>query len=88
MFHTRIFEFVAEFIGDDGRSGEHRDIFEHLFFAVSESRSLDGEDIENTLEFIEDDSCKCISFHIFRDDDEIALTGSGKLFEDRKKVFE
>ena len=78
MFDIRIFELVSCLIGDKRSTREDREILEHFFFTITKTRSLDTEDGEDSLEFIQDDPCQRLSVDIISDDDKFSTSRSCK----------
>lgn len=69
-----IFELVPELIRYECRTGEDSEVFEHFFFTVAKTRSLNPENSEDSFEFIQDDTSERLSIDIIGDDDELTAT--------------
>ena len=69
-----ILKFVSSLISDECCTCEYCEISEYFFFLISESWSLDSKNGENSLQFVENDSCQSLSINIISDDDELAFT--------------
>lgn len=74
VFDRRILELVARLIGDERRTREDGEISEYFFLPIAKSWSLDSEDSENSLEFVENNPRQCLSIYIISDDDEFTTT--------------
>lgn len=74
VFDRRILELVARLIGDESCSCEDSEILEYFFLPIAKSWSLDPEDSENSLEFVENNPRQCLSIDIISDDDEFTTT--------------
>lgn len=88
MIEVCIFELVSCLIRDESCTCEYGEIFEHFFFLVTKTRSLDAEDGEDSFELVEDDSCECLSIDIICDDDEFTLATLSKGFQYSKDILE
>jgi len=50
--HIHVFQFHSDIFGDHPAAGQNRDIFQHGFAAVAETRGLDGAAAEGPFQFI------------------------------------
>ncbi len=67
-----VLELVPSLICDECRTCEDREVSEHLPLLIAESWSLDPEDSENSLEFVQYYPRESLTIDIVRDDDEFA----------------
>lgn len=66
-----ILELVPSLIRDECRTREDGEISEHLTLFITKSWSLDPEDSENSLEFVQDNTRESLTIDIVCDDDEL-----------------
>ena len=53
---------------------------------VQHSRSLDGQDVEDTTEFVHHQRCECLTIHIFSNHDKFALALLRQLLKQRQDM--
>src|SRR5690606_30675635 len=62
-----ILQLDAEILGDYLAGGQHRDVLEHGFAAVSEAGSLDGRYLEATTQLVDDQRGERLALDVFGD---------------------
>ena len=77
----------AFLLADDGAAGEDSDVFQHLFAAVAEARSLHGADLQLCTQTVDNQCCQCLAVHILCDDEQRSAALYCRL-QDRKQLFE
>ena len=86
VFHGGGFQLAAHFFGDDGAAGQDSDILQHGFAAVTKARSLDGQNVEHTAQFVQNQGGQCFAVDIFGNDDQFALADLDQFLEERNDV--
>src|SRR5437667_3358930 len=87
VFETDRFELDAEIFGDALATSQDRNVFHHLFAAITEAGGLDGADVDCAAQFVYDQRCEGFAFDIFSDDQQW-LAGLGYFFEDGEQLFD
>src|SRR6185369_5012237 len=67
IFEFDVLEFDTEVLADDFAPSENRDVFEHRLATITESRSLDGSDVQRAAQLVNNESGECFTFNIFSD---------------------
>ena len=82
-----LLELDTFLFADNGTTGENGDIFEHLFSAIAEARSLYGAYLQLRTKAVDNERRESFAIYIFGDDQERpSALYSG--FENRKEFFE
>src|SRR5580698_153069 len=82
FFHQNLFRFAqvvqgrllerqADLVGNDRAAREDRDVLQHGFTTIAEARRLDGGDLDDAADRVDDQRGECLAFHIFRDDQQL-----------------
>ena len=66
-------ELETEVFGDDLATGEDGDVFEHLFAAVAEARSLNGAGGHGATQLVDHEGGQSFAFDVFSHDEERLL---------------
>src|SRR5690606_13667572 len=65
-----VFELGAKILGDELAAGEDCDVLEHGLAPLTEAGSLDGRDVEDALDTVDDQGGQRLSFDVLSDDEE------------------
>src|SRR5690606_11973364 len=84
VFEGSVFEAEAHFFGNNPSSGESSDVFQNFFSSVAEGWSFDGERVEPSSKFIQDQRGESFSINVFSNDDELLFASLRELFEQRE----
>src|SRR5258708_6435991 len=66
-----LFQGQTDFIGDDRSTGEDRDVLQHRLATIAEARRLDGGDLDDAADRVDDQRGQCLAFDIFRNDQQL-----------------
>jgi hypothetical protein len=79
-----LFELDVKLVGEDSATGKDSKVTQDRLAVVTESRSLNSNDLELTTELVQDASSKGLAVNVFGDDDEgtTLLSGSFEGWED------
>src|SRR5271165_2267472 len=84
VVQRRFLERQADFIGDHRAAREDGDVLQHGFTAIAEAGSLDGGDLDDAADGVDDQRRKRLAFDVFRNDQQLTATlGNG--FEQRQQ---
>jgi MarC family membrane protein len=83
--HTdrHVLKLDTEVRGDHATAGEYRDIFQHRFATIAETRCLNGRNFEATTQLVHDKGRECLAFDLLSDDEE-GLAGLHHRLEERQ----
>src|SRR5260370_1835442 len=70
----RLLERQPDFIGNDLAARQDRDVLQHGLATIAEARRLDGGDLDDSADRVDDEGGQCFAFHIFRHDQELSAT--------------
>ncbi|MPM47325.1 hypothetical protein SDC9_94034 [bioreactor metagenome] len=84
--HNR-FQFAAGLFRDNLGAGEDGNILQHSLAAITKTRGFDGEDVEHTTQFVQDQGGQCFAVDIFSDDDQVSFAGLDKFLEHRHDIL-
>ncbi len=84
-FEPSVLELQADFFGDDGSTGQNRDVLEHGLAALTEARCLDGNGAEGAADLVDDQGGEGFAFQVLSDDHE-GLASLHDLLEHRHEV--
>jgi hypothetical protein len=65
-----VLKLDAEILGDCGAAGQHSDVLQHGFAAITKAGSLDGGNLETAAQLINDESRERLTFDVFRNDEQ------------------
>src|ERR1700731_3062204 len=68
----RFLERQADFVGNDRAAREDRNVLQHRFAAITKARRLDGGDLDDAADGVDDQGGKRFAFHIFRHDQQLS----------------
>ena len=68
LFQRGFFETQANFFGDHCRAGQHSDVFQHGFAAVTEARRLNGCNFDDAADGVDHQGGQGFAFNVFSDD--------------------
>ena len=80
-----LLERQADFLGDDLAAGQDGDVLEHGLATVTEARRLDGDDLEDAADRVDDQRRERFAFD-FLGDDQQRTAGLGHLLERRQEI--
>jgi hypothetical protein len=80
-----LLERQADFLGDHLAAGQDRDVLEHRLATITEARRLDGDDLEDPAQRVDDERRERLAFD-FLGDDEQRTARLGNLLERRQEV--
>src|ERR1700722_971893 len=79
----RLLERQADFIGNDLTARQDRDVLQHGLATIAEARCLDGRDLDDSADRVDDQGGERFAFHVLGDDQQLAAAlGDG--FEQRE----
>ncbi len=81
-----VLQLESKFFGDDLAVGQHGDIFQHGFAAITESGRLHRADFQRAAQFVDDQSRQRFGFDILGDDQQRSA-GLSRLLQNRQQVF-
>ncbi len=81
-----VLELDAEIFRDRLAAGEDRDILQHRFPSIAESRSLHGRNLQGAAQFVDYESCERFALNIFCNNQQ-RLAALGNLLEQRKQIL-
>ena len=81
------FQFQTFLFRDDYTTGQHGDIFEHLFTTVAKTGSFYGTYFQRSTQAVYYQRCQSFAIDIFGDDKQ-RTTGLSRSFENRKHIFQ
>ena len=86
--HARIgvLELDADVLADDFRADHDRDVLKHRLAPVAESRRLDGRDLQDAAQFIDDQSRQSFALYVLGDNEK-GLAGLHHFFEYGKQIL-
>src|SRR5260370_40833240 len=80
----RLLERQADFIGNDLAARQDRDVLQHGLATIAEARRLDGGDLDDAADGVDDERGKRLALDVFGDDQQLpAALGDG--FEQRQQ---
>src|SRR5712664_110285 len=80
----RLLERQADFIGNDLAARQDRDVLQHGLATIAEARRLDGGDLDDAANGVDDEGGKRLALDVFGDDQQLAAAlGNG--FEQRQQ---
>ena len=82
-----IFQLDAQVFADHLAVGQDGDIFQHGFASVTETGRLDGSAVQDAAHLVDDQSCQCFAFHVFRDDEQ-GFAGLGNRLKDGEHIVQ
>ncbi len=85
VVQRRLLERQADFIGDDRAAGEDRDVLQHGLAAIAEARRLDGGDLDDAANRVDDQRRQRFAFHIFGDDQQLTAALRNR-FQQREQL--
>src|SRR5262245_27367138 len=68
VVHRGLLERQTDFLADDLASREGRDVLQHGLTAVAEARSLDGRNLDDAADVVDDERGERLALDVFRDD--------------------
>ena len=68
VVHRGLLERQADFLGDDLAARQDRDVLQHGLTAIAEARRLDGRDLDDAADVVDDERRERLAFDVFRDD--------------------
>ena len=77
-----VLELEPEVLGDHRAAGQDRDVLEHRLAAVAEARRLDGGDLQDAAQLVDDQRGQRLALDVLGDDQQ-RLAGLGDLLEQR-----
>src|SRR3989344_5220724 len=86
--NVRFREFLSNLLGDKLRSGHGRNVAQKLFFPVAVARRLDREHVENSANFVHDQSSERLALHLVRDNHKLFFPGGVDFFKTRQDIRE
>ena len=80
ILQRRLLELQADFLGNHLAAGQDRHVFEHRLATIAEARRLDGRDLDDAADRVDDQRRERFAFD-FLGDDQQRLAGLGDAFE-------
>ena len=68
VVQRRLLERQADFVGDDRAAGEDRDVLQHGLATIAEARRLDGRNLDDAADGVDDQRRQRFAFDVFRND--------------------
>ena len=84
--HGSAIQLASHIFGDQGSTGEDRDVFEHGFATIAKSRGFHGHDVQDATQFVHHEGGQSFAFDVFGDD-EHGLAGLGYFLQNGQEVF-
>src|SRR5690606_2789370 len=79
-----LLERETDFLGDHGAAGEDGHVFEHCLATIAEARGLDGSDLDDAADGVDDQRGERFAFDVFGHDEQ-RTRGLGDGFEHRQQ---
>jgi hypothetical protein len=80
-----LLEAQTHFLGDHGAAGQDGDVFQHGLAAVAEARGLDGADLDDAADGVDQQRGQGLTFDVLGDDQQ-GLAGLGDGFQHRQHL--
>ena len=80
-----VLQLEAQVLADELAAGQDGDVAEHGLAAVAEARGLDGADLQNAAQLVDDQGRQRLALHILGDDQQ-RLAGLRDLLQQRQHV--
>ena len=87
VLEADLVELEPDLLGDDLTTGEDGHVLEHRLAAVTEAGGLDGRDVEDALELVDDERREGLAVDVLGDDEQ-RLAGLHDLLEDREDLLD
>ena len=89
---TKIFQGCAiqatsHLLADHRSAGQHGDVAQHFFAAITKARGLDSQDIKNTTQLVDNQGRQRLAIDIFRDNHDLAPPLLYHLLDDRQDIL-
>src|SRR5581483_10987061 len=68
LLQLDILQLQTKVLADEGAAGQNSDIAEHGLATITETRRLDGADLQNAAQLVDDQGCQRLAFDIFGND--------------------
>ncbi len=81
------FQFAAGLFRDHGGAGQGCNIAQHCFAAIAKARSLDGQNVQHTTQFIEDQGRQSFAVDVFGNDDQVAFANLHHFLQQRHNIL-
>ena len=79
----------ANFFGDHLAAGQDRDVLQHGLATIAEARRLDGRNLDDAADVVDNQRRQRFAFDVFRDDDQRAAgLGDASSSGSRSRMFE
>ena len=79
IVQRRLLERQTDFIGDDRAARQGRNVLQHRLAAIAEARRLDGGDLEDAADVVDDERRERLALDVFGDDQQRAGPPSPRL---------
>jgi len=81
------FQLATGFFADDGTAGQHSDVLEHGFTAITETGGFHRQHVEHTAQLVQNQCRQRFAVNIFCQNDQFALANLDQFFEDREQIL-
>ena len=85
VLHLDAVELDAEVLAHERAAGEDRDVLHDRLAAITEARCLDGRDVENALQPVDDQGRQCLGLDVLGQNQQ-RLAGAAGLLEQRDEI--
>ena len=80
-----LLERQTHFVGNHGATGEDRDVLQHGLAAIAEARGLDGHDLEDATDVVDDQGRQGFALDVFGNHQQ-RTAGLGHAFQQRQHL--
>src|SRR5688572_24705120 len=85
ILDRRLLELQADFLGNHGAAGQDRHVFQHRLATITEARRLDGADLDDAADGVDDERGQGLALD-FLGDDQQRLARLGDAFQHRQQL--
>src|SRR5262249_32018271 len=78
---------AAHLLANDLPTSQYSDITQHLFATIAKTGSLHSQDVEDTAQLVNNQSCQRFAIDIFGNDHDLAASLLNDLFDNRQDIL-